>query len=235
MSVLKKKWFTLIELIVVITILALLWTWGYIYLAGNIDNAAYSNDNTKFNQSKQEVERLFVKDFGIDWTTNTDHKIRFSQNQWSFDIWTIDSSDSSDLTYAEAWQIFVDSLASKLDLPTSEFDVQVCDRDASDANLDSVINTKTTSKYYEIIVFTDSTVSWTDCTWTITAWTTQIAGYTLRYKNAKLQWNSDDYESDQKLDGWTRTSATAINTAWENVKWVFVTVNSTLAVTNKWY
>lgn len=231
----NKKWFTMVELIIVITIISILgWVW-YLSLQGNIDDSTYSNDNTLYNQARQEVDRLFVKDYGIDWTTNTDHKIRFNQNQGSFDVWTIDSSDSSDLTYAEAWQIFADVFAPKLWLSASEFDVQVCDRDATNANIDAVLNTKTTGRYYELLVFTDATATLTDCTWTITAWTTQIAGYTFRYKNAKLDWNSDNYDSDKKTDGWARISATALNAAWENTIWAFKPITSTLSVTNNGY
>jgi len=225
----------MIELIIVITILAILWSAAYLGYWKYVNNASYSNDNTLFNQASQTVDRTFVKDFAYDWITNNNHMVRFNLNQGSFDVWTIDNSDSSDLTYAEAWQVFADNLGSALWISATEFDVQVCDRDVSNANEDAVLNTKTTDKYYELVIYTDATWAWTDCVWTITAWTTQIAWYTFRYKNAKLDGVSDDYSSDQKLDQWTRTSATAINTAGENVKWVFKSINTTLAVTNKWY
>jgi prepilin-type N-terminal cleavage/methylation domain-containing protein len=230
-----KYGFTMIELIIVITVLAILWSLTFIWYGSYVNNATYSNDNTLFNQAAQQMDRTFVKDFAYDWVTNNNHKIRFNLNQGSFDVGTIDSTDNSDLTYAEAWQVFADSFGSSLWLTTLEFDVQVCDRDATDANIDAVLNTKTTSRYYELILFTDSNANGTDCNWTITAWTTQIAGYTFRYKNAKLAWNSSDYDSDQKLDQWTRTSATAMNTAGENVKWLYKSINSNLAVSNKWY
>jgi len=231
----SKRAFTMIELIIIIAILAILGTATYLWFSSYLNDASYSNDNTLFNQSTQQFDRTFVKDFWIDWITNTAHRIRFNLNQWAFDIWTIDSTDNSDLTYIEASQVFSDSFWKVLDLTSTEFNVKVCDRDVTDANLDVSLNTKTTSKYYELIIFTDENATWTDCVGTISAGTTQIAGYTLRYKNAKLAGNSSDYESDQKLDQGVRTSATAINTSWENVKWIFKAINSTLVVTNKWY
>lgn len=233
MRLVIKKWFTLVELIVVITVISILGAGSYFVFSWNIDDATYSTDNTILKQAQQEVDRMFVKDLGIDWSTNTDHKIRFNQNQGSFDIWTIDTSDSSSLTNAEASQVFVDILSKKLNLIASEFDVKVCDRDATDANLDNILNTKIWGRYYELIFFTDSTGNWTDCSWTITAWTTQIAGYSFRYKNAKLDSNSDNYESDKKTDWWARISATALNGAWENTVWKYTVINSALAVTNK--
>ncbi len=231
----SKKGFTLIELIISITVLAILGWGSFLVFSPMLNNATYSNDNTLYNQAAQQTDRIFVKDFAYDGTTNSDHKVRFNLNEGSFDVWTIDSSDSSDLTYAEAWQVFADAMWPALGLTAGEFDVQVCDRDATDATIDAVLNTKTTSKYYELVIFTDENATGTDCTGTITAGTTQIAGYTFRYKNAKLVWESTDYDSDVKLDQWARVSSTANNTAWENVKWIFKTINSTLAVTNKWY
>ena len=223
----------MIELIIVVAILAILGSIWYVNFSSNIDDSNFSNENTKLNQAKQQVDRLFLKDFWIDWTTDSDHKVRYIQNQGSFDVGTIDASDSSDLSYTEAWQVFVDSMIWNLNLSASEFDVQVCDRDVSQANLDAVLNTKTTWPYYELVIFTDSTATLTDCTWTITAWTTQIAWYTFRYKNAKLQDKSDDYESAKKNDGWSRISATAVNTAWEDTVWTYTPINNSLTVTNK--
>lgn len=231
----SKKAFTMVELIIVITILAVLGTTAYINFSGEVNDWTYSKDNTLYNQSAQYVSNTFIKDFAYDWTTDSDHKIRFSLTDGVFAVGTIDSSDSSDLTYAEAAQVLEDNIAPSLGLSATEFNVRVCDRDATDANLDTDINAATNGRIYELLVFTDENTTWTDCTWTITAGTSQLAGYTLRYKNAKLDGQSDDYDSDVKLDQWTRTSATAINTAWENTKWVFKAINSTLTVTNKGY
>jgi len=53
----------MIELIVVITILAVISSVAYVNLSSNVDDSAYSNDNTKMAQTKQLVDRLWVKDF----------------------------------------------------------------------------------------------------------------------------------------------------------------------------
>jgi len=230
-----KGAFTLIELMIVITVLAILGTGSFFLFWEYINNATYSNENTVFNQSSQQIDRKFIKSFGIDGLTNTDHMLRYDLNQGVFDVGTIDNSDTSALTYSEAGQVFIDDFWKSFWLNSQEFNVQVCDRDVTNANLDIVLNNKTTNRFYELIVFTDEVASGTDCNGIITAWTTQIAWYTFRYKNEKLNGKSSDYDSDKKLDRWTRTSATAINSVWENVKWVFKGINSTLTVSNKWF
>jgi len=196
----SKKWFTLVELIIVITILAILGTVGYLSYSSYIDDAGFSNDNTLFNQARTEVERKFIKDFAYDGSTNSDHRIRFDRNLGGFSAWTIDSSDSSALTYTEASQVFFDNLSSDLSLTSSEFNVLVCDRDATNTAIDAVLNTRTTTRAFELIVFTDETATGTDCTGTITWGSTQIAGMTFRYKNAKFD-GTTDYDSALKLDG----------------------------------
>jgi len=51
-----------------------------------LNNATYSNDNTLYNQAAQQTDRIFVKDFAYDGTTNSDHKVRFNLNEGSFDV-----------------------------------------------------------------------------------------------------------------------------------------------------
>lgn len=230
-----KNGFTLVELIVVITIIAILGTISFVAYNSYIRDSDFTTDNTKRNQITNLINTTFIRDIAVDGKTNTDHAVRFSQADSTFISWTEDRSDNGDLTYAEAAAVLSENFSPNYNLPSGNFGLRICDADVTQANLDSVINTETSGPYYELILYTNVTGDGTNCAWTITADSTELAAYTFRYKNAKLVWTSDSYDAQVKLDGGSRISTVAANTAWENVLGVHKTLNSSTTITNKGY
>lgn len=202
-----KKWFTLIELIVVITILwilAIVSVFGYnIYTA----DANYSNDNKLVQTLTREVAGLFVKD----------HVLNSWAKSFKFDSVNSEIKDiEATVTVADMKTMYLTALPSW----TSINAIQFCPTAVTNANLDSTLITKTTSRYTELIVFLHDTTATAcysaiaDITWKKIDWTL------IRYKNNTVAW-SNDYITALSTDWGTRNSSVAVNVVWENVNWIF--------------
>lgn len=196
-KLLNRKWFTLVELLVVITIIGILGTIWYVSYTKYQSDSIFSKDNSwKVTALANEMQVLFSKD----------HTINDGTNQLEFKV-IENTITPTTLTYSQMANIYKSSITS---VPASAIsNVLVCWKNASAINIDNGLTQSSfNNAYLNLIIFVDQATATTDCVWTNVLWAwTKVIWTVVRYKNNQIN-ESEDYITYISADWGNRSSMT---------------------------